>query len=192
MPITYAKTDEQIEEEAFLCRYALSRGTRSLLGPRPLARGTAQSASQPLPEGAQARLGSDRRGSDGRRLRGRRARFGGGGAARDPTESAVDASRAGLARTAHRSGRDEADALRGLPLRHGRGRLRAAGEWRAVQAELSGQPAFCVFTDKTLMAIAESVPEDQHDGTIPGFVGMRSVTSARRPGHLRRPGRRGA
>ncbi|MYR45175.1 HRDC domain-containing protein, partial [Streptomyces sp. SID5910] len=46
-------------------------------------------------------------------------------------------------------------------------------EWRAVQAGRSGQPAFCVFTDKTLMAIAESVPEDEHElARIPG-VGAR-------------------
>ncbi|MYS50963.1 ATP-dependent DNA helicase, partial [Streptomyces sp. SID6013] len=48
-------------------------------------------------------------------------------------------------------------------------------EWRAVQAERSGQPAFCVFTDKTLMAIAESVPEDERElARIPG-VGMRKL-----------------
>jgi DNA helicase-2/ATP-dependent DNA helicase PcrA len=48
-------------------------------------------------------------------------------------------------------------------------------EWRAVQAERSGQPAFCVFTDKTLMAIAESVPDDERElARIPG-VGMRKL-----------------
>lgn len=46
-------------------------------------------------------------------------------------------------------------------------------EWRAGQARRSGQPAFCVFTDKTLMAIAETVPDDEHAlARIPG-VGMR-------------------
>lgn len=48
-------------------------------------------------------------------------------------------------------------------------------EWRAVQAQRSGQPAFCVFTDKTLMAIAESVPDDDAElARIPG-VGMRKL-----------------
>ncbi|NEA86153.1 HRDC domain-containing protein, partial [Streptomyces sp. SID14436] len=48
-------------------------------------------------------------------------------------------------------------------------------EWRAEQARRSGQPAFCVFTDKTLMAIAESDPEDEHElARIPG-VGMRKL-----------------
>ncbi|WP_308294803.1 ATP-dependent DNA helicase UvrD2 [Streptomyces sp. JJ66] len=36
-------------------------------------------------------------------------------------------------------------------------RLRA---WRARQGRLIGQPEYCVFTDKTLMAIAEAVPGD--------------------------------
>jgi DNA helicase-2/ATP-dependent DNA helicase PcrA len=31
-------------------------------------------------------------------------------------------------------------------------------EWRTVQARLSGQPDFCIFTDRTLMAIAEAEP----------------------------------
>lgn len=48
-------------------------------------------------------------------------------------------------------------------------------EWRAVQAGRSGQPAFCVFTDKTLMAIAETVPDDERElARIPG-VGMRKL-----------------
>jgi DNA helicase-2/ATP-dependent DNA helicase PcrA len=52
-------------------------------------------------------------------------------------------------------------------------RLRA---WREIQARRSGQPAFCVFTDKTLMAIAESVPEDERElARIPG-VGARKLT----------------
>jgi DNA helicase-2/ATP-dependent DNA helicase PcrA len=48
-------------------------------------------------------------------------------------------------------------------------------EWRAVQAQRSGQPAFCVFTDKTLMAIAEAVPDDDGElARIPG-VGVRKL-----------------
>jgi DNA helicase-2/ATP-dependent DNA helicase PcrA len=47
--------------------------------------------------------------------------------------------------------------------------------WREVQARRSGQPGFCVFTEKTLMAIAESVPGDEGElARIPG-VGVRKV-----------------
>lgn len=48
-------------------------------------------------------------------------------------------------------------------------------DWRAVQAQRAGQPAFCVFTDKTLMAIAETVPEEEGElARIPG-VGVRKL-----------------
>uniref|UniRef100_UPI0018E59A2B HRDC domain-containing protein n=1 Tax=Streptomyces triticisoli TaxID=2182797 RepID=UPI0018E59A2B len=48
-------------------------------------------------------------------------------------------------------------------------------KWRAEQAGRSGQPDFCVFTDKTLMAIAESAPDDERElARIPG-VGMRKL-----------------
>jgi DNA helicase-2/ATP-dependent DNA helicase PcrA len=48
-------------------------------------------------------------------------------------------------------------------------------DWRAEQAEQLGQPAYCVFTDKTLMAIAEAVPADGNELTrIPG-VGRRKL-----------------
>lgn len=48
-------------------------------------------------------------------------------------------------------------------------------EWREAQAGRMGQPAFCVFTDKTLIAIAEAVPEEEGElARIPG-VGVRKV-----------------
>ncbi|MZD03975.1 ATP-dependent DNA helicase, partial [Streptomyces sp. SID5785] len=46
-------------------------------------------------------------------------------------------------------------------------------EWRARTAAVLGQPAFCVFTDKTLVAIAEAAPEDEGElARVPG-VGLR-------------------
>jgi DNA helicase-2/ATP-dependent DNA helicase PcrA len=48
-------------------------------------------------------------------------------------------------------------------------------EWRTTQARALGQPAYCVFTDKTLLAIAEVRPEDAADlSRIPG-VGARKL-----------------
>jgi DNA helicase-2/ATP-dependent DNA helicase PcrA len=44
-------------------------------------------------------------------------------------------------------------------------------EWRGVQARLSGQPDFCVFTDRTLMAIAEAEPSSPVElSRIPGVL----------------------
>ncbi|NDZ83289.1 ATP-dependent DNA helicase, partial [Streptomyces sp. SID10853] len=48
-------------------------------------------------------------------------------------------------------------------------------EWRSVQAKETGQPAFCVFTDKTLMAIAEAVPSDETELTRIAGVPARKI-----------------
>ncbi len=63
-------------------------------------------------------------------------------------------------------------------------------EWRAVQAARSGQPAFCVFTDRTLMAIAETVPDEEGElARIPGVgVAQAQPVRIRCSGHLRRSG----
>ncbi|WP_037683762.1 HRDC domain-containing protein, partial [Streptomyces noursei] len=46
-------------------------------------------------------------------------------------------------------------------------------DWRTEQAAGTRQPAYCVFTDKTLMAIAEAVPTAAEElAVIPG-VGRR-------------------
>ncbi len=48
-------------------------------------------------------------------------------------------------------------------------------EWRGARAKEQGLPAYCVFTDKTLMAIAETAPgEDGELAAIPG-VGVRKL-----------------
>jgi DNA helicase-2/ATP-dependent DNA helicase PcrA len=47
--------------------------------------------------------------------------------------------------------------------------------WRTAQARELGQPAYCVFTDRTLLAIAEVRPEDESGlARIPG-VGARKL-----------------
>lgn len=44
-------------------------------------------------------------------------------------------------------------------------------DWRAERAAELGQPAYCVFTDKTLLAIAEAAPETEAQlSAIPGVV----------------------
>jgi DNA helicase-2/ATP-dependent DNA helicase PcrA len=47
--------------------------------------------------------------------------------------------------------------------------------WRTAQAKALGQPAYCVFTDKTLLAIAEVRPDGAAElSSIPG-VGARKL-----------------
>ena len=48
-------------------------------------------------------------------------------------------------------------------------------EWRAEQAQELGQPAYCVFTDKTLMAIAEAVPGSEGELAQISGVGGRKL-----------------
>ncbi|MYX60008.1 ATP-dependent DNA helicase, partial [Streptomyces sp. SID8382] len=48
-------------------------------------------------------------------------------------------------------------------------------DWRAEQAGLLGQPAYCVFTDKTLLAIAEAVPGTESELTRISGVGRRKL-----------------
>jgi DNA helicase-2/ATP-dependent DNA helicase PcrA len=48
-------------------------------------------------------------------------------------------------------------------------------EWRSEQARQLGQPPYCVFTDKTLMAIAETVPATDGELARISGVGVRKL-----------------
>jgi DNA helicase-2/ATP-dependent DNA helicase PcrA len=48
-------------------------------------------------------------------------------------------------------------------------------EWRSEQAKQLGQPAYCVFTDKTLLAIAETVPDGEAELACISGVGARKL-----------------
>ncbi len=48
-------------------------------------------------------------------------------------------------------------------------------EWRAGQSKLQGLPAYCVFTDKTLMAIAEAAPSEPGELSMISGVGGRKL-----------------
>jgi len=48
-------------------------------------------------------------------------------------------------------------------------------DWRAAQARQLGQPAYCVFTDKTLIAIAEAVPANEQELSVISGVGKRKL-----------------
>ncbi|WP_282701872.1 ATP-dependent DNA helicase UvrD2 [Streptomyces sp. CC219B] len=178
MPITYAKTDEQIEEERRLLYVGVTRArqhlhvswssarspggrpnrrpSRFLDGLRPGSTGTAGFAAVGRSGGVERGFTS-RPGAAPRRTQRIPARC------RVCGRSLTDAGEMKLMRCED----CPSDMDEGLYER-----LRA---WRAVQAQRSGQPAFCVFTDKTLMAIAEATPDDERElARIPG-VGMRKL-----------------
>ncbi|WUQ63238.1 ATP-dependent DNA helicase UvrD2 [Streptomyces canus] len=178
MPITYAKTDEQIEEERRLLYVGVTRARERLHVSWSLSRspgGRPNRRPSRFLEGL--RPGSTA-------TAGRTAGGGPGGVERGFT-SPVGAAPRRTQRTPARCrvcGRTLTDAgemklmrCEDCPSDMDEGLYERLREWRAVQAQRSGQPAFCVFTDKTLMAIAEAVPDDERElARIPG-VGMRKL-----------------
>ncbi|MFE6621735.1 ATP-dependent DNA helicase UvrD2 [Streptomyces sp. NPDC057740] len=174
MPITYAKTDEQIEEERRLLYVGVTRARRHLHVSWALTR---------APGGRPNRRPS--RFLDGLRpgstaTAGRAAAGGSGGVLRGFTSTPEAAPRR-TQRTPARCrvcGRTLTDAgemklmrCETCPSDMDEGLYQRLREWRRVQARLSGQPDFCVFTDRTLMAIAEAEPVSPVElSRIPGVL----------------------
>ncbi|MGC5361027.1 ATP-dependent DNA helicase UvrD2 [Streptomyces sp. DT24] len=179
MPIAYAKTDEQIEEERRLlyvgvtrARFHLSlswslsrspggrggrRPTRFLSGLRP---GSAAVGARGNGGAFNAGAGGVGGGGPERTAAGTRRKRRGPVRCRVCGQTLTDAGEMKLMRCEDCPS-DMDEALHE--------RLR---EWRAGQAKLLGQPAYCVFTDKTLMAIAEAVPGSE--GELAGIAGVGS------------------
>ncbi|MFF0749863.1 ATP-dependent DNA helicase UvrD2 [Streptomyces sp. NPDC004267] len=179
MPITYAKTDEQVEEERRLLyvgvtrarvhlrlSWALSRSpggranrrpTRFLKGLRP--------GSGPLGAAGGAGAGGGggvERGGGAGAAAGRRKR-------RGPVLCRVCGA------TLTEAGEMKLMRCEDCPSDMDEALYERLREWRAVQARALGQPAYCVFTDKTLMAIAEQLPGSGGElAAIPG-VGARKL-----------------
>jgi DNA helicase-2/ATP-dependent DNA helicase PcrA len=171
LPITFAKTDEQVEEERRLLyvgvtrarfhlslSWALSRSPGGRAGRRPsrfldgLRPGSTARAT-----GAGSTRGSAERGSGaGRRRRG-------------PTLCRV------CGRTLSDAGEIKLMRCEDCPSDLDEGLYERLRAWRMDRARELGQPAYCVFTDKTLLAIAEVRPEDESGlAVIPG-VGARKL-----------------
>ncbi|MER8008910.1 ATP-dependent DNA helicase UvrD2 [Streptomyces sp. NPDC094149] len=179
MPITYAKTDEQIEEERRLLYVGVTRARERLHVSWALSRSPGG-----RPNRRPSRfLDGLRPGSTG--AAGRGATGGAGGVERGYTSRPESVAPRRTQRTPARCrvcGRTLTDAgemklmrCEDCPSDMDEGLYERLREWRAEQARRSGQPAFCVFTDKTLMAIAEAVPDDAHElARIPG-VGQRKL-----------------
>ncbi|MFI0900124.1 ATP-dependent DNA helicase UvrD2 [Streptomyces sp. NPDC020983] len=171
LPITYAKTDEQVEEERRLLYVGVTRAREHLslswaLSRSPGGRGTRKPSRfldglRPgsAPRGARtaaAGAGGVERGSGGRKRRGPVL-------CRVCGRTLSDAREIKLMRCEDCPSDLDEELFE---------RLRA---WRSEQARTLGQPAYCVFTDRTLLAIAEVRPEDAGAlAVIPG-VGARKL-----------------
>ncbi|MDT0462729.1 ATP-dependent DNA helicase UvrD2 [Streptomyces gibsoniae] len=182
MPITYARTDEQIEEERRLLYVGVTRARESLHVSWSLSRTPGGRANRRpsrfldgLRPGSSATTGRPSFGGSG----------GTGGIERGfgtlPTSSAprrtsrTPARCRVCGRTLSEAGEMKLMRCDDCPSDMDEGLYERLREWRTEQAQRSGQPAFCVFTDRTLIAIAEAAPDDEGElARIPG-VGVRKL-----------------
>ncbi|MER5255435.1 ATP-dependent DNA helicase UvrD2 [Streptomyces sp. NPDC002855] len=182
MPITYAKTDEQVEEERRLLYVGVTRARVHLSLSWALSRSPGGRAGR-----RPSRFLDGLRPGSGAGAGARAAGGGPGGIERGTggEESGVAKSRRRTSRSPARCrvcGRTLTDAgemklmrCEDCPSDMDEGLYERLREWRSGQAELLGQPAYCVFTDKTLIAIAEAAPDEEGElARIPG-VGVRKL-----------------
>ncbi|WP_328319516.1 ATP-dependent DNA helicase UvrD2 [Streptomyces sp. NBC_00388] len=173
MPITYAKTDEQVEEERRLLyvgvtrarlhltfSWALSRspGGRASRRPSRFLSGLRPGTAETGPRGAAGGAGGIERGAAARRKH------------RGPVRCRV------CGKTLTDGGEMKLMRCEECPSDMDEALYERLHEWRSVQAAETGQPAFCVFTDKTLMAIAEAVPSSETELTRIAGVPARKIT----------------
>ncbi|GAB2816074.1 ATP-dependent DNA helicase UvrD2 [Streptomyces chlorus] len=184
MPITYAKTDEQIEEERRLLYVGVTRARERLHVSWSLARSPGGRANRRpsrfldgLRSGSPAgRGGAAGTGATGGVERGVSGRVAAVSVAPEPRRRQRGPARCRVCgRTLTDAGEMKLMRCEDCPSDMDEGVYERLHDWRGEQARRSGQPAFCVFTDKTLMAIAETVPEDPPGlARIPG-VGKRKL-----------------
>ncbi|MFD4655088.1 ATP-dependent DNA helicase UvrD2 [Kitasatospora sp. NPDC058444] len=173
LPIIYAKTDEQVEEERRLLYVGVTRARKHLTLSWALSRSPGGRASRkpsrfldglrPGSAAPGARTGArgGRGGVEpGERSAARRVR--GPVKCRVCDKALTDAVERKLRR------------CESCPSTMDEGLYERLREWRARQAKKQGAPAYVVFTDATLMAIAEDVPADRGElAAISGVGAMK-------------------
>ncbi|WP_037881110.1 ATP-dependent DNA helicase UvrD2 [Streptomyces sp. NRRL F-5727] len=177
MPITYAKTDEQVEEERRLLYVGVTRARVHLTLSWALSRS---------PGGRPGRVPS-------RFLKGLRPGSGSRAAGHGGTGGGIERGGPGPSgETVRRRPRGpvrcrvcgttltEAGAMKLLrcedcPSDMDEGLYERLWAWREERARALGQPAYCVFTEKTLMAIAERVPSSGGELAMIAGVGARKL-----------------
>ncbi|MGV5034665.1 ATP-dependent DNA helicase UvrD2 [Streptomyces sp. NRAIS4] len=174
LPITYAKTDEQIEEERRLLYVGVTRARERLHVSWALSRSPGGRPNRRpsrfldgLHPGTTATVGRTGSGATGGVEPGKAA-----GAAVAPRRAQRTPARCRVCgRTLTDAGEMKLMRCEDCPSDMDEGLYERLREWRAGQAERSGQPDFCVFTDRTLMAIAEARPESPAElSRIPGVL----------------------
>ncbi|WP_244188860.1 ATP-dependent DNA helicase UvrD2 [Streptomyces yokosukanensis] len=174
LPITYARTDEQIEEERRLLYVGVTRARERLHVSWALSRSPGGRPSRRpsrfldgLRPGTTATVGRTGAGAGGGVERGTPQ----GPGAVPRRAQRVPARCRVCGRTLTDAGEMKLMRCEDCPSDMDEGLYERLREWRAVQAARSGQPDFCVFTDRTLMAIAEARPETPAElSRIPGVL----------------------
>ncbi|MBF6052578.1 AAA family ATPase [Streptomyces eurocidicus] len=181
MPITYAKTDEQVEEERRLLYVGVTRARSHLFlswslsrapGGRPVRR-PSRFLNGLRPGSAAARAGAGPR--SGTAVTG--AVSGGPGGERGARKRRGPARCRVCGRTLTDAGEIKLMRCEDCPSDLDEALYERLRDWRAGQAERLGQPAYCVFTDKTLLAIAEAVPGTEPELSCISGVGGRKLAA---------------
>ncbi|MDJ0343205.1 ATP-dependent DNA helicase UvrD2 [Streptomyces sp. H10-C2] len=173
MPITYAKTDEQVEEERRLLYVGVTRARFHLSLSWALSRspgGRATRKPSRFLDGL--RPGSATRGTGNRSAGGTGGIERGAAAAkrkRGPIRCRV------CGRTLSEAGEIKLMRCEDCPSDLDEGLYERLRDWRMEQARELGQPAYCVFTDKTLLAIAEVRPSGPAELSSIAGVGARKL-----------------
>ncbi|MFJ3976654.1 ATP-dependent DNA helicase UvrD2 [Streptomyces sp. NPDC090021] len=167
LPITYAKTDDQVEEERRLLYVGVTRARLHLTLSWALSRSPGGRASRhPSRFLNGLRPGSaaprSRPGPGGERVARPRTR-------RGPALCRV------CGRTLTEAGELKLMRCEDCPSDMDEGLYERLREWRAAQADQQGLPAYCVFTDKTLTAIAEASPSEAGELSMISGVGRRKL-----------------
>ncbi|WP_443067885.1 ATP-dependent DNA helicase UvrD2 [Streptomyces sp. NBC_01351] len=167
VPITYAKTDEQVEEERRLLYVGVTRARMHLTLSWALSRAPGGRASRrPSRFLNGLRPGSAAPGSLPGSPADRAARKRG---RRGPTLCRV------CGKTLTEAGELKLMRCEECPSDMDEGLYERLRDWRAVQAKQQGLPGYCVFTDKTLMAIAEASPAEPGELSMISGVGARKL-----------------
>ncbi|MFC9595884.1 ATP-dependent DNA helicase UvrD2 [Streptomyces sp. NPDC056944] len=167
MPITYAKTDEQVEEERRLLYVGVTRARAHLTLSWALSRSPGGRANRrPSRFLKGLRPGSGSLGTAG---------SGGGGSVERGSGPVRRRPRGPVLCRVCGATLTEAGAMKLMrcedcPSDMDEALYERLRDWRSEQARELGQPAYCVFTDKTLMAIAERVPAT--DGELSSIAGV--------------------
>jgi DNA helicase-2/ATP-dependent DNA helicase PcrA len=175
MPITYAKNEEQVEEERRLLYVGVTRAREHLHVSWALSRSPGGRPNRRpsrfldgLRPGSVPTTGGPRAGASGGIERG----FPGGTTVVAPRPTSRTPARCRVCgRTLRDAGEMKLMRCEDCPSAMDEGLYERLRAWRAVQARRSGQPGFCVFTDRTLMAIAEAEPTTSAElARIPGVI----------------------